>query len=286
MRLAFLASSKPRERILADAFAQGARVHGDDVEIVPLGDDPAPVDCDVAIMVGVKSRERWQAYWKAGAHTIMLDKGYSRIKAAGPARGWHYWRIAVDGHHPTRYVAGMGRPADRFERLGLKVAPWRKRGKHIVIAGSSAKYHDFYGLMNPTRWTAKLVGELKEHTERRITYRPKPSWREAVPVVGTRFSGGGETIDGVLEGAHALITHGSNACFEAMLAGVPSLILGDGVARPISSHVVAAIEDLYLAEEAERMQLLANLAYCQFSLAEFASGEAWEITRPLIYGAG
>lgn len=285
MRIAFLHSDKPRERILADAFADGARVHGDTVELSPLTPEvEVAVSADVAVMVGVKSRERWHAHWDAGIHVVMLDKGYCRGKGAGPVRGWEYWRISVDGHHPTRYLERMRRPSDRWNRLGIDVMPWRASGEHIILAGSSAKYHDFYGLNDPTAFAHGVVKSIRAATQRAIVYRPKPSWRDAIPITKTRFSAGKEPLAEILTGAHALITHGSNACFEAMLAGVPSIVLGDAVAKPISSTSLDDIEAPRVAGDEERMQLLANLAYAQFTLSEFASGEAWSNTRSFIYG--
>ncbi len=149
-----------------------------------------------------------------------------------------------------------------------------------MLAGSSAKYHAFYGLSDPTRYAQKIVKQLAHLTKREIIYRPKPSWREAVPIRGTRFSPPKsymlENLGHILPTAHCLITHGSNACFDAMVAGVPSIILGDGVALPISSCDLYKIEDLPKPRDHARLQLLANLAYHQWTESELASGQAWD----------
>lgn len=284
MRVTFFHSDKPRERMLAEAFAAGAMALGDDVELQELnGTGLVAHGADVAVMVGVKSTDLWRANMDAGIHVAMLDKGYIRAKARGPVKSWEYWRIAVDAHHPTHYLGSMRCPADRWDALGLNVQPWREQGDHVVFAGSSEKYHTFYGIEHPTRFARKLLRDLREYTDRRVIYRPKPSWRDAKAIRGADFSRDGG-INELLIGAHALITHGSNACFEAMLAGVPSIVLGDAVARPISSHVIADIEAIRLATDDERRQWLANLAYCQWTLDEIASGEAWKHTRIHVHG--
>lgn len=284
MRVCFCTSDKPRERLLADAFARGAMAHGDDAVVRPLEADKQIVpDIDVAAMVGVKSRELYRAYWNAGVHVIMIDKGYTRHSGNGPVRLWEYWRVAVDGHHPTRYLMDVARPSDRFDRLSLEVKPWREAGDQIVFAGSSQKYHDFYSLRDPTEFARKIIRQTRSlQPEREVIYRPKPSWQDAVPIKGSTFSKGKSSIYDVLDGAHALITHGSNACFEAMLLGVPSVILGDAVAKPISSTTIDEIAAPRLAPETERQQLLWNLAYSQWTLTEFTSGEAWNVIRPQI----
>jgi hypothetical protein len=281
VRVCFFHSDKPRERILASAFAEGVS-RKDYIELRRLTGEVQVVDCDVAVMVGVKSRELFQAYWRAGVHTVYLDKGYTRHATTGGPRAWEYWRVAVDAHHPTHYLGRVNFPDDRLKRLGLTIQPWRESGRHIVVAGSSQKYHDFYGLCNPTEYAAKIVKRLRKQSGRKIIYRPKPSWKDAVPVEGAKFSIGG-TIADVLQDAHALVTHGSNAVFEAVLCGVPCIVLGDAVAKPISSTQIEEIENPRLASDEERWQWLANLAYCQWTLPEFASGEAWSHIRPLIY---
>lgn len=284
MHVVFLASDKPRERILAEAFTEGCKVNGDTVETHRL-QPGAPIhsEADVVCMVGVKSRDVFRAYARAGTHIVMLDKGYSRHSVASSIRAWEYWRLSVDAHHPTHYLGRVQRPSDRFDSLGLRVKPWREQGDHIVFAGSSAKYHAFYDLPEPTKYAEKILKRLASATGRRIVYRPKPSWKDAEPVSGSDYSDGGSIAEAVW-GAHALVTHGSNACFESVLAGVPCIVLGEAVAKPISSTDLADIESPRLASEDERRQWLANLAYAQWTQGEMLSGEAWKNIRPEIYG--
>ncbi|BCH33144.1 hypothetical protein MesoLjLc_50740 [Mesorhizobium sp. L-8-10] len=286
MKVCFFRSEKPREGLLADAFARGVIEHGDEAVVRNLTGEPQVADdCEVAVMVGVKSKELFQANWNAGVHTVMLDKGYVRHGGPGPVHVWEYWRVAVDAHHPTRYLMKTQRPSDRFDMLRLEPKPWRSAGEHVVIAGSSAKYHDFYGIADPTTYVRRLIKRLNQATGGRpIVYRPKPSWKEAIPVKGALFSKGKESLLDVLDGAHVLVTHGSNACFEAVLAGIPCVILGDAVAKPISKTEIAEIEHPLMVDESSRRQWLWNLAYQQWKLNEFASGEAWNVIRPLIYG--
>lgn len=274
MRVAFLHSDKPRERLLADAFLLGASAHGHETVALPLGDESEVGDYEVAVMVGVKSRERFRAHRRAGRHVIYLDKGYSRHKLHG-ARVWEFWRVAIDAHQPTARLTGTDCPTDRMESAGWRAAKWRSQGRHILFAGSSEKYSAFYGLPHPTRYARSVVGDIRAVTDRPVTYRPKPSWRAAAPIRKAAFSKTPETLSEAMQGAHALVTHGSNACFEAVLAGIPCVVLGEAVALPISSSSLADIENPRMASPDERAQWLANLAYWQWTESEFASGEAW-----------
>lgn len=279
MKIVFWASDKDREQVLAKAVLRGAKRQGFEVEQRMLCANPDVSGFDVGCMVGVKSASLFHAHRAAGILPVMMDKGYVRSRVPG-ARTWEYWRISVGAHHPTRTTLMRTKlPTERWADLGIDLAPWRTRGNHILIAGSSAKYHTFYGLPEPTLWTRQLVEEIRQHSDRPIIYRPKPSWTGAVPIEGTQFSGGGEAIGQALWGAHCMITHGSNTCFEAALMGVPSIILGNAVAAPISS---ASLNDIEYPLMGKRDQWLANLAWHQFTENEFRDGTAWEVLRPWI----
>jgi hypothetical protein len=276
MNVLFCHSDKPREIALAEAFLAGAAHNRCRTEARRLSEDLTVDGADVVAMVGVKSKRLFDMAANAGAVPIMLDKGYVRTRRVG-SRVWEYWRVSVGAHHPTE-LSLMRRkmPTDRWEALGLDVAAWRSRGNQIVIAGSSAKYHTFYGLPEPNDYYSALVASLRAVTDRPIIYRPKPSFKDAVPIKGTEFSSGNETITDVLWGAHALVTHGSNACFEAALLGVPTIVLGDAVAGPISSRLIADVET---PVRGKREQWFANLAYHQWTEGEFRDGIAWEHVR-------
>jgi hypothetical protein len=179
----------------------------------------------------------------AGAVPIMLDKGYVRTRRSVAGLGvlaGQRRRSPPDRHQPHE-------PQDAERPAGTRWASTSRRGaaagNQIVIAGSSAKYHAFYGLPEPNEYYATSSLDIQARTDRPIIYRPKPSFKDAQPIEGTEFSTGDETITDALWGAHALVTHGSNACFEAALLGVPSIVLGDAVAAPISSHLARRDRD-------------------------------------------
>lgn len=277
MRIVFLQANKVREQNIADAFVAGLRRHGVRAEKMILrSEESLPAEVDAVCMFGVKSRKLWDWYRRAGIQIIYFDKGYVR-------RGPHSsaMRISVNSHHPTRWLMSGEQPADRFRRMEVDVEPWRESGSQVVVVGSSAKYHEFHGLLEPTEYATRLIKRIGKWTNgRQIIYRPKPSWDDAVPIDGSTFAHDRQiTIESLLKGAHALITHGSSACFEAMLAGVPSVILGDAVARPISSTNLEEIEAPLVATDEDRQRLLANLAYWQWTLPEMEAGTAWDFLR-------
>lgn len=278
MRVRFFASNKEREVNLGEAFCAGAALHRVKAEVHELSATPDLKGCHVACMVGVKSKRLFNACIEAGVTPIMLDKGYIRSRRAD-ARTWEYWRVSVAAHHPTANIAQLHMPEDRWKALGLEEKAWRRSGFQIVIAGSSAKYHDFYDLPDPTTWAADVAAAIRERTDRPIVYRPKPSWDGAVPIPGTHFSGPKDSLESALANAWVMITHGSNASFEAAMLGIPSIVLGNGIAKPISS---ISLDDLAHPIMAKRKGWLANLAYFQWTENEMRSGQAWKHIREWI----
>lgn len=273
MKIVFYIADKDRELTLAEAFRTGARQYGHKVEIVHKTLEPQIVPADMACMMGVKSAPYFHACKAAGQRIGYFDKGYVRTRRSG-APTWDYWRIALDAHQPTQTTLSRFKmPYDRLEALGIEPRKWRHTGLQIVIAGSSAKYHSFYGLPDPTTYAHEIIEQIRKLTDRPIVYRPKPSWRDAVPIEHSRFSPAKEKLTEVMTNAHCLVTHGSNACFEAAVWGIPSIILGDAVAKPISS---TSLDDINAPFCGKRLQWLANLAYHQFSEQEMKSGESWE----------
>jgi hypothetical protein len=115
-----------------------------------------------------------------------------------------------------------------------------------------------------------------------VHYRPKPSWAAGHPedvkqVPGTVFSGPDVKFRDLLQNCHAVVTHGSNAAVEAIVAGVPAIVVSRGAC---AAEPVAELDDQragrpFFPSEERRRQWAANLAYCQFTLEEIASGAAW-----------
>lgn len=286
MKITFWAADKSRETLLAAAFLKGAAEYGDTGEIRLLQARTEVANCDVACMVGVKSFKLFQAHRNAEIPVIYFDKGYVRARdPRSPDKFWEYWRVSVNAHQPADYLYRLRASPQRFDALGLTVYPWRESGNHIVFAGSSEKYHTFMGLGHPTKYAKGIIKRIAANAPgRRIVYRPKPSWHDAVPIAGTDYSAHPQRLGAVLEGAHVLVTHGSNACFEAIMAGIPCIILGDAAARPISSTSLgpAVIQAPAMVADHIRMQWLWNLAHCQWTIEEMERGDAWASVRSLV----
>ena len=280
MHVVYLQGGSTPEAALADALRPGIEYFGDTFEAHRLKatDDVVPVPwADVVLMWGVKSRERFRGHTGRGYRVVVMDKGHLGEKRR------NFVRFSVGAHQPSEYVMDIARPHDRFDALGLKLAPVRRDGGHVLMALSSQKYCDWHHYGDTNVYARKLASKIRRNSERPIIYRPKPSWKGAQDigsVGGVRMSLPPEPLSDVLRGAHALVTHGSGVCLDALLAGVPVVAVGDAVTRAFYNVSIKRIETPRFPTDAQRKQFLANLAYCQWTLAEIASGTAWRHVRP------
>lgn len=269
----YVSPGKFREQSILNAMKIGVEKDHDRFRI-ELNSVTEPAPADVAIMVGMKATSLRERCLAAGQRVIVADKGYDRKD--------DWWRISIDTHQPTRYLMDMKRPDARMRAAQWKMKPWRDAGDFVLIAGGGAKYHSVWNLSPVAVWAQEMVDGIREAGwTGPIQYRPKPSQPDKTVPYGATLSSPKYMVK-ALDDCHAIVTYGSNACFEAMLCGVPSIILGDAVLKAISSEKLQEICDPYRAPDSARKAALSNLAYCQFREAEWMSGFAWqEVKRQL-----
>jgi hypothetical protein len=280
----YASTNKERENNIAQALSAGFKRHGDVCETLPTQDYSMPKgDTQVAVMVGLKgkSKQIYEDHRRAGRAVLLVDKSYF-------ARS-EYVRFGLDGFQ-SPYLNSIKQPPDRFNALKIEVKPKRKHSKHIIYAGSSQKYCNWHDLGDASDYAGSwchTINKLKSRhdiTHMPIYYRPKPSWAALHPedvrkIGGTIYSGPDETLPSLLEGCHVLFTHGSNAAVEAMLNGVPVMLISSEGASAVWSIADANMDhiaDPHWPTDEERLQLFYNLAYWQFNTAEMTSGLAWE----------
>ncbi len=277
MKVAIYIADKPREHYLAKCITEGAKIIGDEAITIWRRDFEHPLDdTDIACVMGVKNNSNWfiEQHLKAGKHTLYFDKGYVRQPISKNQGGWLYWRVAIDGHQPTDYFRKNKRESERWDKLGFNFQSIHT-GKNILYAGSSQKFCDYYKLGDATEYAKRVIKNINKYSNSNIIYRPKPSWRHAIAIEGTEFSRPPDKIRHALLRSKTMITYGSNAVFEAMLIGMPTVVIGTAISKSIAECCIENIDNPYNPSEAERYALLCDLAYCQWQMPEFSSGKAW-----------
>lgn len=286
MKVAIYCASKPRNQRTASIFAKGVMAHGYDAIIRSLDRTIkgnagiySAGDEDIAVIIEAKDPYAFAFFREAKIPFMYVGHAYNQ--------DGNWRRVVVGAVQPTHYVGRLGMPVERFERLGWQVDPWRIRKDywesddelcgHIVIAAEDAEAHRWQGLPPVEPHTRELVRNLSQYTKRPIVFRKKPNSIIRSSIPGTIEEPEGVPLRKSLTNAHALVTVSSSACLTALLMGIPSIILGDGVTRNLSSTTLNYIEFPYLAHMDQRMSLLSDLAYCQWSLAEISDGKAWDV---------
>lgn len=262
-----------RSMLMGMAMAKGIAAVGDQPRFVPYTDFVTPAG-DVAVFYGFddRLREIFNAYRAAGRPVVYIDMGYWGRLEGGKWSGYH--KVSVNARHPTAYFQRVRHDDKRVTRFGLKITPWRS-GRTIIVAGTSGKGAAVDGFY-PQQWETAAIGALRQHTDREIIYRPKPSWGGATPIPGSTFCQTRVDIGQWLSDCHAVVTHHSNAAIDGLLAGVPAFCL-EGVAAPMAIADLEKIEAPLFPEGRE--QWVNDISYCQWTPAEMEAGLAWRHLR-------
>lgn len=225
---------------------------------------------DPIVMRGILKYKIMEQCRKDGRDFYFIDTGYLGNQAsADNPNGWKlYHRIVKnDIQHNCDIIE---RPSDRFDRLQLPVAKWKKGGKNILIAKPDEKPMRYYGL-DLDQWLEETIAEIKKHTDRPIVVRERVKSRTERVVNKSLKEALGENV-------FALVTFNSNAATEAILHGYPAFTLAPShAARPVSLQDLSKIETPYYPEEEKVRAWLYHLAYCQFHVNELKDGSAWRI---------
>lgn len=267
--------SHTRSRVITDALMSGIEAAGDRPQLLnPLeykGKPEAPVCAFYGLDGGLD--RIFQDYKSAGLHAVYVDLGYWERRQGGRWTGYH--KVVVNHRHPVSYFMRRPLPAWRAEAVGVKVQPWRRAGGHILLAGMGDKGAGAEGF-KPEGWERETIAELRRYTKRQIVYRPKPSWKQARPILGASYSPREQPVEQVLANAWAVVTHHSNVAVDGLVAGVPAFTWG-GVALPMALSRLDRIEDPLLPEGRE--QWAANIAWQQWSVREIAEGLPWRFLK-------
>lgn len=252
---------------LFDRIAEkvGITSRGNVETVAKLPDDILPlVGCSPELTDTIASwrkRGRRWAYW---------DRGYFlRVFATHTPRGENggMYRFHLDGFQLQKL---KDVPADRWRSDLEKIRkaggvwasmstdglPWKRGGRHIVIAAPTRTYCRFHRCES---WIADTIDALARVTDRQLVIRDKESKRP---------------LQSDLDGAHCLVTHASIAAVESIILGCPVFVHPDSAAALVGETDLKKIEyPVY----PDREPWLSSLAYSQFSESELLDGTLWRL---------
>lgn len=273
MYIEVIQGPSPRARVICQAMDAGIKLCGDSTHFIAEEFYNGPTK-DAAVFYGLHGRLR-QAFieYRRDRKAVYIDLGYWNRTEGGKLYGYH--KISVNGRHPTAYFQHRAYPDDRIRHLGVHIKPWQPGGRHILVAGMGAKAALVEGF-KPLEWEMAAVRELSRHTDRPLIYRPKPSWNSEERISGTIFSGKEQRLEEVLKDCHAVVSHHSNVCVDALVEGIPVFCF-HGVASVMGLKELSMIENPIYPDGRE--QWAANIAYTQWRPDEMKTGAAWRYLK-------
>jgi len=246
-----------------EMFARGSGVDPTCLETWKYEDSTAPL-----VIRGIMKHKIIKRCWDDNRDFYYMDSGYigNRISATNP-HGWKFWHRVVPNN--LQHGSVIARPADRWQRLGIKMQP-RRTGSKILVAAPDAKPCVFYGI-DLDSWIASTVATIKQYTDRPVEIRQRNPNRQ------TRVN---NSLESALEDVHAVITYNSIAATESVIAGVPAFALApSNAAIPVSNTDLSKIDNPWWPTDDERHAWACHLAYGQFHVNELRNGTAQKILQ-------
>ncbi len=269
---------EPSPELPAEAPAdRPAAAEGDIAGYAAPGKSKARVVC-AAFLAGAGGGRVWQppprrlrpgaaAFFGVTEETAPL---WDQARADG--RDWYYldnaYFDAARGRllRATRNAAQAtgAEPPDwpRLARLGIRIQPWRRTGRHILLVVQSQTHMRHVAGASGDWWRA-AAAELRRHTDREIVLR---GWRSDKMALAS-------TLAEALHECWAVVTWSSAAANEALIAGVPVFPCGHCAATAMGTSDLSRIETPLYPDG--RARWAAALAGRQWTLDEMRDGTAW-----------
>ena len=221
----------------------------------------------VIVLRGIMKHKLIKQFWDAGQNFVYMDSGYlgNRPCAKNP-RGWKLWhRMVINNIQHSQLIT---RPSDRWQRLGLSLAP-RQQGRKILVVAPDQKPCKFYGI-DLDQWIQDTVAQIKQYSNRPIEIRA----RHSNTVKLNRTSE--QSFQAVLQDdVGVVVTYNSVAAVESLLHGVPTVALAPvSAADPVASKTLAGVDDAFWPDDDLRYHWACHLAYAQFHNTELEDGTA------------
>lgn len=213
-----------------------------------------------------------ERFEREGGTVVVAENGYLGAGGSSPKfdvhpggpKPEHYYALGI-GWHNGRGAWPAGGP-ERFQALGVELAPWRTVGHHILVCPNRS-----FGVgeqVQPEGWAESCAARLRKQTTRPVRIRTHPGTDK--PARDLRED---------LKGAWAVVVWSSSVAQHALAAGIPTyieapfqIVKDAGASGPIDAPTPP-----------DRRPHFERLAWAQWRIEEIETGEPF---RRLLRAAG
>lgn len=196
-----------------------------------------------------------------------------------------YFSFGFDGTKNFGSYYNKNSPHDRFNKLGVEIKPWVESGDELLIIGING---DGFcaGFFDYKNWKIDTLSYLTQNFDNtKIVYRLHRKETQFDKIINTyhvkQSRGCYHSLEYDLNNKFVTITSTSNCSVSSIINGIPAICT-----HPVNvlyQYVSNSVEDFKSPKKPDnREQILADLAYAQWNLAEIESGEAWNHLRKYI----
>lgn len=276
-RVAFVINREKNRQTL-EALAAGVRLMGDQAEVYTSPPPPEEYDILATINGRYENDRMHKQALEAGKQFLYINASHLTKKVflgkeLEPQYRYmrrfflnRYWMESIEE-----------RPPDRWERLGIQLLPWKKGGRHVLLAG--VDHHEIrrFGIESVDAWREEAYKAITAVTDRPIIYRPKPA-RVGYPI-RTKLSfakiDNNPHIPSVLDDVFVIVSHSGGMPVDGFAYGIPSVILGNHSAKMLATPIESLESPRY---PEEREAWFHSLAYTEFTMAEQEDGTAYRMS--------
>lgn len=244
-----------------DAFVAGLRKHGIEAKERQAEDW---VRSDLAVVWAHRDKELHELQRAAGNHYLVLERGY-----IGDLENRRRWTsIGYDGLNGRADFRNVDVGPERWQKYFASfMRPWKQDGDYALLMG---QVHGDASLasLDIRIWYAETARRLND-LGWTVMFRPHPNDLTVAPDGAFALVG---NLEGALASAAFVVTWNSTSGVDAVLAGVPAIVMDKGsMAWDVAAH---GLNEALVTPD--RVPWAERLAYTMWNDDEIAGGLAWE----------
>jgi hypothetical protein len=227
-----------------------------------------PTSADIAVVWGWRQIRMHEPMLHSGRSVIIIERGFIQ-----PRTEW--FSLAVNGFNGRGQFPPSQDDGERWDKhFAHHLKPWRDGDEgYGLLIGQVPGDAALHGL-DMVDWAQRMTNELVR-LGHKVVYRPHPKGLTPCPEGAEQST---KSLEDDLAGSSRVVVYNSTTAVEAVLAGVPTVIMDVGsVAYPMASHDLSAP-----LVRPDRTEWCHDIAWRQWTLDELENGTAWNYIKPLV----